>query len=284
MKKSMVLLISLFVIAGSVYSVPTDEQIQQAATTLEVSFILGDINMGNMKKGMRLGNGSEYQLLRFLGHHRDELEDNILRNTSIDTKLDYNLEWLDFPKNNKSKSRDGEYVGIYFLGEDLKKKLSEKWNAYWPQTGSVPNWDAIIHCSSIVPNTNLKDKWIIVEAKAHLKELESNSDAKNLISKDKIAKAFESTQKRFQINTQNSWFEKYYQLANRLAFINFMLDNGIECSLLNIYFINGWQDDPERNVQTVDEWKNKINDEYSYLGINDNAKEYISQIFVECSE
>jgi hypothetical protein len=234
---------------------------------------------------MKLGSGSEFQLLRFLGHHRHELEKIILQNANHNPALGYDLDWLDFPKKRTGKSVDGEHTGIDFLADDLKKKLSEKWNAYWPQTGNVPNWDAIIHCSSSVPNTHLKDNWIIVEAKANLQELESDCEATSLSSKDKIAKALESTQKRFQINTQNSWFDKYYQLANRLAFINFMLDNGIECSLLNIYFINGWKDDAEQsqqNVQTVDEWQNKINDEYSYLGINNNAQKYISQIFVDC--
>jgi archaellum component FlaF (FlaF/FlaG flagellin family) len=38
MKKGIVLLISLFVIVGLVYSVPSDEQIRQAARTLEVPF------------------------------------------------------------------------------------------------------------------------------------------------------------------------------------------------------------------------------------------------------
>ncbi|WP_162482114.1 hypothetical protein [Treponema endosymbiont of Eucomonympha sp.] len=39
---------------------------------------------------MRSRYGSEYQLLRFLGHHREELEGIILRNA-------YELKWLDYP-------------------------------------------------------------------------------------------------------------------------------------------------------------------------------------------
>jgi len=219
---------------------------------------------------MGLGYGSEFQLLRFLGHHRHELEGLILRNTNINPELDYNMDWLDFPKNNEKASLDGEYTGIGFLDDNLKNKLSEKWKAYWPQTGNPPNWDAIIYCSPIVPNANLKDKWVVVEAKAHLQEIDSVCGASEP-SKDIIYKAFDSTKQRFQIKTSNNWFEKYYQLANRLAFINFMLDNEIECSLLNIFFINGWSKDPTKNVSTVGVWENKINVEYAYLGINENA-------------
>jgi hypothetical protein len=127
----------------------------------------------------------------------------------------------------------------------------------------------------------LESKWIIVEAKAHVGELKSDCQAKNE-SLNIINRAFEKTQKRFNISTQNRWSKEYYQLANRLAFINFMLANEIRCSLLNIYFINGWYKDADKNVLDKKTWEEKIDAEYAYLGINENAKEYISEIFVEC--
>jgi hypothetical protein len=229
---------------------------------------------------MGLGYGSEFQLLRFLGHHRNELEQYILQHTKINENLEYSMEWLDYPKDDKRKSLDGEHTGIDFLDKKIKTRISENWKKYWPQNGQ--KWDAVIYCSPIVPDTNLKDKCIIVEAKAHLKEgIEKGSDAKDEKSIKKINDAFEATQKRFEIKTQNDWKKKYYQFANRLAFVNFMLDNGIECSLLNIYFLNGWPNKPE-NVLEINAWKELINAEYSYLGINDIAKKYISDIFVAC--
>jgi len=228
---------------------------------------------------MGLGYGSEFQLLRFLGHHRHELEGSILRNTKINPDLTYNMDWLDYPKDKTRKSLDGEYTGIDFLPPKLQKKISENWKKYWPKNGQ--NWDAILYCSPLVPNSPLEDQWIIVEAKAHIKELESPCQAKDKESVKKIESAFEATQ-HFNIKPNNSWFKQYYQLANRLAFINFLLDNGIQCSLLNIYFINGWANKPEKNVLNIGTWKEAINAEYSYLGINNNAKKYISEIFVEC--
>jgi len=120
-----------------------------------------------------------------------------------------------------------------------------------------------------------------VEAKAHINEMESDSGVKDQLNKKQIENAFIATKNRFGIYTENSWLKKYYQLANRLAFINFMLDNEIQCSLLNIYFVNGWPKS-ERNVLDVNIWKKAINDEYSYLGINKNAQKYISEIFIEC--
>jgi hypothetical protein len=229
---------------------------------------------------MALGYGSEYQLLRFLGHHRQELDRLIIKNTKINENLEYNMEWLDYPKDKKRKSLDGEYIGLEFLDKKLLNKVSGNWKKYWPKNG--PNWDGIIYCSPIVPNSSLEDKWIIVEAKAQIKELESPCQAENKESKKQIEEAFFVTQRRFNIKTENSWLKQYYQLANRLAFINFMLDNGIQCSLLNIYFINGWPNKPEKNVMNIGTWKEKIHEEYSYLGINNEAKKYISEIFIEC--
>jgi hypothetical protein len=230
---------------------------------------------------MGLGYGSEYQLMRFLGHHRNELEGNILKNTRINSDLNFDLQWLDYPKDNSRGSGDGEYKGINFLPLKAREKISENWKKYWPQTGNPPNWDAVIFCTPIVSDSKLADEWIIVEAKAHLEEMESSSGATGT-SREIISKAFDETKKRFDIQTNNNWFEKYYQLANRLAFVNFMLDNGINVSILNIFFINGWPNDPDKNVKNQNIWKEKIRDEHIYLGINENAHKYISDIFIEC--
>jgi hypothetical protein len=233
---------------------------------------------------MGLGYGSEYQLLRFLGHHRQELNNLILKNTNINGNFEYNMEWQDFPfSKDNNGSFDDEYKGIDFLPEKLQKKLSENWKKYWPQTGNIPNWDAILHCSPIISNSTLSDQWILIEAKGWLKEgIEDGTGAKDKESIKKISSAFEATQKRFNIKTKNDWLKKYYQLANRLAFINFLLDNGIQCSLLYIYFLNAWPKNPDKNVLEKDSWKKIIHDEYLYLGISIQAKKHISEIFVEC--
>ena len=65
---------------------------------------------------MGLGYGSEYQLLRYLGHHRIELNEVIKANT----RLCGEIHWLDFPKDKKtgetqiSLSLDGETQGYRF--------------------------------------------------------------------------------------------------------------------------------------------------------------------------
>jgi hypothetical protein len=232
---------------------------------------------------MALGYGSEFQLLRFLGRHRQELEDEIILNAGIGNKKDVIVEWPDFPYwINNGLWFDGEHDSIAFLSEKstFYEDLRKKWHNYWPQTGKPQCWDAILHCYSNDASKKI-DKWFIVEAKAHLQELESSSSA-GKESREIISKAFVETQKRFGIISNNSWLERYYQLANRLAFVNFLLENGINVSILNVYFINGWPNDEFKNVTNETQWQDKIKEEYEYLGINENAKKYISEIFLDC--
>lgn len=233
---------------------------------------------------MGLGYGSEYQLLRYLGHHRNELNKNIQENT----RLKGELVWLDFPSDINRLSLDREWKGIDFLPQQQQENLKSKWEKYW--TGNTQHWDGII-----LHRSEGKEEWIIVEAKAHLKEIRSDCGAKeNSKNEAKIKNAFAQTQKEFSINMNNNWLKNYYQLANRLAFINFLLDNGINASLLNIYFINGYEKYKlkdrakvtieNKSVENEEEWKKVMNEEYDYLGINEKVKQLISNIFIDCKK
>lgn len=244
---------------------------------------------------MGLGYGSEYQLLRLLGHHRNELNRTIREKT----RLKGELVWLDFPKDQKRLSLDGEYKGTEFLNEEVLSQngimlkneitplLQSNWKKYWATGGNLPNWDGIILHRNVD-----NEEWVIVEAKAHSGEIESKT---NSGSNQNIRNAFEKTQQRFGIYS-NHWFGKYYQLANRLAFVNFLLDNEINASLLYIYFLNGGKKCQlkkegkkatqvlvkNHSVETREEWNEAIEKQYHELGINDHTKQYISKIFVEC--
>jgi hypothetical protein len=223
---------------------------------------------------MGLGYGSEYQLLRYLGHHRNKL--NIIIREQ--TRLKGELIWLDFPPDNNRLSLDGEWKGINFLTQQQQETLKGLWGNYW--TGNTQNWDAII-----IHIEKEQIEYVIVEAKAHLKEIESDCSAeKDSTNETKIKNAFERTKNTFGVKTNNDWLKQYYQLANRLAFINFLHSQNINCSLLNVYFINGYSNKKGENksVKDKEEWAEAIQEEYNYLGINDNARKYISEVFIDC--
>ena len=58
-----------------------------------------------------LGYGSEYQLLRYLGHHRNFLDSKIKEATKNDSPI----EWMDYPVDNSRDSHDGEWTDVKFF-------------------------------------------------------------------------------------------------------------------------------------------------------------------------
>jgi hypothetical protein len=214
------------------------------------------------------GYGSEFQLMRFLGHHRDELEFTIKN----ELKEDGEIKWLDFPYDSKRKSGDSEYVGLEFLKNDKKyKAIKENWKKIWPSANNAQNWDAV---------AKIGEKWLLIEAKAHKNEIFSDCKASKS-SKNMILESMKLAQRDHNIKTNNDWLKIYYQKANRLLFAHFLEKNDIKSSLLYIYFINGYLD---KGVKSKAEWKEIIKEEDIYLGIKNNKwiKEKVKKIFIDC--
>lgn len=239
-----------------------------------------------------LGYGSEYQLLRFLGHHRNELNKIIHDNT----RLKGELLWLDYPKCEKRISLDSEYFGLTFFNDNLLKerfnqsdidKLFLGWKKYWSTTGTQPNWDGVI-----LHKIENQIELVIVEAKAHLGEIKSKTKSD---SNEKINQAFRATQNNLDISN-NNWFGPHYQLANRLSLINFLKNNSevgkINASLLYIYFLNGYVKRQlrgreivtieDKSVKKQEVWEKVIEEEFLDLGLNEKAKQHISNVYVDC--
>jgi hypothetical protein len=184
------------------------------------------------------GYGSEFQLLRFLGHHRNLLEEEICKQINVNKKQFYWLDF-DFAKRENVVSGDQERVGLRFLDElpilSSKKDVDEIINNFKQykignSINSWQNWDAIFTLDKTI---------YLVEAKANVNEIKSRP--KKQKSREEI--------KRFmidslsEINITNDWFGYYYQFANRLATTSFLQkqlkSKGFSAKLLCIYFING---------------------------------------------
>jgi hypothetical protein len=229
--------------------------------------------------------GSEYHLLRYLGHHRIWLNQEIGKQT----RFKNDIKWFDYLVNNSKLSMDDEYNNIQFLKDRIDFALIESnWKNYWPQKGNTQNWDGIFYHN---------DEIVLIEAKAHITEMQQSCEAKEGSGKNKISESLSSTREYFGIQATNDWLKKYYQLANRLAFINFLDHNYIKASLLNIYFINGYQKrviekrgskeqiivKEDKSVLSKDQWQSEIDREYEYLGIeNSSAKNRIESVFIDC--
>lgn len=217
---------------------------------------------------MKIGYGSEYQLLRFLGHHRNYFFKEIRKVIG-----NGDIEWLDYPNDLKRDSRDGELKGIEcFRTIKNYKEILDQWRNFWPQSGNSHNWDGIF-----IQN----DIWYFIEAKANLGEANQECSAKSVNSIQMIINAFYETCGNREL--AEKWqLSDCYQLANRLAFMHFCKKVGIKAKLLYISFINGYDTNSAINVCNKEEWINKWSKEYKTLELTDSLKSDIYHVYIDC--
>jgi len=184
--------------------------------------------------------GSEWHLLRYLGYHREAFNQAVQQ--AVPGSAD--LGWLDWGFEQRAAAIDKapprfldvEFEGLDFLPERDRERLGPALQAFWPQTGALPNWDAVGRA-----NLNGQMTWLIVEAKSHLGELNSICKAKGKDvggGREQIIGAFRATQTSLGITTgADAWLGPFYQFSNRLAFLNFFVNEGIPVRLLFLYFL-----------------------------------------------
>lgn len=219
---------------------------------------------------MRLNNGSEFQLLRYLGHHRSYIDNEIKKVIGSNKEI----KWMDYPLS-QTTHKDFEWTGVQCF-ENLQnfKDIEEKWKEYWPQTGRKQSWDGIF---------KQEDIWYFVEAKAHIDEENSATKAKSSSSILKQIKAFEETCGNKEV-AQKWQQSSHFQIANRLAFIHFCETFQIEARVLLIGFINGWPDDQKNNVDNKDKWENYWDYVEKELNLQDNLKNKIYHLTIDCNK
>ena len=213
------------------------------------------------------GYGSEWHLLRFLGYHREYLSKQVLNITG-----GKEISWLDFRFSKKYAflNHDRQLVGLEFIKDP---EVTKKWCEFWPQIGTSQNWDAI---GKIIYNEH--EEWLFVEAKAHLGEVRSRCGAVSPKSIDKINVAFRKTIQSFCVGETpiENWLSPYYQTANRLASLHFLMkecDPAISARILFIYFYGDLRPDNECPQQEAD-WYQVIENIENRLGIDQSSELY----------
>jgi hypothetical protein len=143
-------------------------------------------------------------------------------------------------------------------------------HTFWPRSG--PRWDAL--------GLVLGQRVVLVEAKAHVAEVESLSRAEGE-SRSMIQAAFAEVGRKWQVEDINSWLTTHYQYANRLAHA-FLLNelNAIPTSLVFVHFIGA---EEVQGPATKAEWQAKLRDMHRALGIHDRLPEYVRNVFVDVS-
>jgi hypothetical protein len=218
--------------------------------------------MGKMGNGY----GSEFHLLRYLGYRRHDLNREIEKTTGGRVS-----DWLDFPVG--AARFDREWKGVDFV--DSTSDIKSAWEKFWPQTGNVPNWDAVGLLES-----NSRFEYILVEAKAHVEELQSSCSASKNGGLDTIRGALKATIKAngFMADVED-WLSPYYQYANRLAHLHFLLQHDILARLVFIYFYgDNWgtktlsNGKPPKCPKDAHQWSAYLKDMHDRLRANGQSK------------
>jgi hypothetical protein len=219
--------------------------------------------MGKMGNGY----GSEFHLLRYLGYHRHDL------NRAVEKKTGGRVsDWLDFAFGSEGKL-DREWKGVDFV--DSAPDTKSAWMNFWPQTGNVPNWDAV----GLLESNSCRE-YLLVEAKAHVEELQSSCGASEKGGLDMIRKALDATinANGFKANVED-WLSHYYQYANRLAHLHFLLQHDVSARLVFIYFCgDNWGGNKLSNGESPkcpkseQEWGAYIKATHKRLGLNGQSK------------
>ena len=175
------------------------------------------------------------------------------------------IEWL----SPKADDDYAEYRDRAFL-DLLRIKLSKtKLKDFWPARG--PQWDALGGIGNEI--------YLLVEAKAHVSEIISSSQAKSPISKTLIKKSLDKTRKYLGLKPQLDLTQGFYQYANRLAHLYLLrVLNDIPAYIIFVYFINDHTHIPTSKA----EWTGALQLMHSYLG-NHNHKlsKYVIDVFID---
>lgn len=224
---------------------------------------------------MALGYGSEFHLLRWIGRHRNEFDKRVKSLLGVN-----NISWLDFDfdNNNNKLIPDKELIGLSFLENDSNNtSVLSKWKEEWPQSGNSMNWDLV----GFTVQDDIKT-WILVEAKAHIGELEQKCEATSRNSITKIEKALTNAAENngIKILSNNPWTKKNYQLANRIYILDLLKRYGIKAKLINIYFIGDMIFKSRKSPQSEEEWYEKVDNMKKYLNIDESKSIDILDLYL----
>lgn len=194
----------------------------------------------------RADRGSQRWLQDFVARQDRRLEEPILSETKAQS-----IEWLSPLKDDDfAEYRDASFLELVGLGQ-----FADSLGQFWPQRGPV--WDGLA-----ITNTGTV---ILVEAKAHIGEMDSSLAATSERSISLINRSLSATAEALGSEMTPAWTEGLYQYANRLAHLHFIRSiKGADAALVFVYFTGdadaGGPDSPE-------EWSAAVGRTRASLGL-----------------
>ncbi|MGE7604416.1 hypothetical protein ACQKL5_18370 [Peribacillus sp. NPDC097675] len=202
------------------------------------------LEMGQAKKG------SQYWLQEYVNNRQEELNNLILMSSpSLLTFLDKerSIQW-------KSPLRETgyqEYRNEFLELENVRKGRRIELEKYWPRMG--PQWDGY----AAAVGKNGQKGFVLVEAKAHVKEMKSSIRAKDLESRFMIENTMKETMEAMGSRAPiEVWQNRYYQLANRLAYLYILNEKmGIPTWLVLVNFLDDGTHIPTGSLEWVEHYQ-----------------------------
>jgi hypothetical protein len=164
-----------------------------------------------------------------------------------------NIQWLS-PLINQDDYAEYELKHQYI--SDITGIKKEKFS-FWPER--QPQWDAI--------GINAEKKVLyLIEAKAHLNELNSKMNASSKVSQQKIESAMRYVfDNYYPEGNFDRWKDSYYQMGNRLTFLHFLnnitSETGWKVKLVLLNFV----DDFTYKPTTLPDWENHYRDVFKEM-------------------
>lgn len=179
------------------------------------------------------------------------------------------IEWLSpIEADDYAEYRDGEFLDLLSLSH-LRSALKD----FWPNRG--PQWDAL--------GVSDRQHVILVEAKAHVAEMCSPGSAAGPTSLARIANALDKCAEQLGAKEARApWSEHFYQLANRIAHLHFLRENGVPAYLVLVNFLN----DQEMGGPTTQEaWEAAYQVAFHVMGLpkRHSMSRYILHVFPDVS-
>lgn len=151
-----------------------------------------------------------------------------------------------------------EYRDMAFLARLGLEPLVPPLKEFWPRHG--PQWDALARSDA--------GDVLLIEAKAHIDEMCSPGTAAGPESRARIEAALASIVAANEALPKASWCDAFYQLANRLAHLHFLREQGVRAWLVLVNFIH---DDDMKGPATPAEWEAAYRVALHVMGISGRA-------------
>jgi len=203
--------------------------------------------------------------LQLLVNERPELIDGRLA-AAIGLPAGGRIQWLSPLRQDEY----AEYANQAFLDRLGVERLQRPLKEFWPRGG--PQWDGL--------GRTVWGDLILVEAKAHVRELLSSVNAVSPRTRTRFLQSLSEVQEYIHAEPGHFWHSTFYQHANRLAHLHFLRKvNRRRAWLVQVCFVG---DTEMRGPETREEWLGAIRLRDMLLGTSRNRlKPYVIDIFVD---